>query len=90
MTPALQLPVAGSHHSELLIEVPDALRGFMLARRLVHAEVLESEVEGWIVSGSVDGDLPHVLTTIQQWLHDEAIDQVTIHIGDHAHTMSGG
>jgi len=89
-TPVLQRAVAGSHRSELRIEVPDALSGFMLIKRLAHAEVSGSEVEGWIVTGSANGDLPHILTTIQQWLHDEAIDQVTIYIGDHAHTMSGG
>ena len=88
--PDLELPVAGSHHGELRIEVPDGLRGFVLVQRLAQAEVSGSEVDGWIVTGSVNGDLPQVLTTIQQWLHDEAIDHVTIHIGDHVHTMSGG
>ena len=78
------------HRHELRVEVPDALSGFMLVQRLARGEVSGSETEGWLVRSSADGDLPHILTTIQQWLHDEAIDHVTIHIGDHTHTMVSG
>jgi hypothetical protein len=45
-------------------------------------------VEGWIVSGTTNGNLPHALAEIQRWLRDELIDQVTVHLGDHMHSMT--
>ena len=73
----------------LRIEVPDAIRGFTLVQRLgVHCALHGSEAEGWIVAGSATRDLPRVLATIQQWLEDETIDHVTVHLGNHAHNMT--
>lgn len=73
------------------IEVPDAASGFMLVQRLGHRCTLAgSETDGWVVAGPANGDLPHMLAAVQQWLRDEAIDHVAVCLGDHTHTMSRG
>jgi hypothetical protein len=72
----------------LRIEVPDAATGLALVRRLGHRCTLSgSDAQGWIVSGSANGNLPDDLAIVQEWLHDEAIDHVTVHLGDHTHSM---
>jgi hypothetical protein len=82
------LPEETVRHS-LRIEVPTATGGFMLVQRLRHGFELEGTDEtGWLVSGSADGDLPNVLATIQQRLHEEGTDEVTVHVGDHTHRMT--
>jgi len=79
----------GGH--SLRIEVPDAASGFMLVHRLGEGCALSgSDARGWIVAGSADGNLPQTLAAVQQWLNDEAIDRVTIHVGDHTHSMTRG
>ena len=60
----------------LRVEVPDALRGVALEQRLSGSE-LRSEPEGWAV-----------VATIQQWLHDEAIERTTVHFGGRPLTMT--
>jgi hypothetical protein len=73
----------------LRVEAPKAASGFMLVQRLRSRCTLEgSEEAGWVVAGSADADLADALDTIRQWLHDEAIAQVTIHVGDHTHRMT--
>jgi hypothetical protein len=77
-----------AHHG-LRVEVPNAASGFMLVQRLNYGCALEgSEESGWVIAGPADGDLANTLATIQQWLRDEAIDQVTVHVGDHTHSMT--
>jgi hypothetical protein len=79
------------HHenSSLRVEVPSAASGFMLVKRLGSGCSLDgSDVEGWVVLGTTNGDLPHALAEIQRWLRDESIDQVTVHLGDHTHSMT--
>ena len=71
----------------LRVEVPDALRGVALEQRLSGSE-LRSEPEGWAVVGVADGDLSQALATIQQWLHDEAIERTTVHFGGRPLTMT--
>jgi hypothetical protein len=73
----------------LRVEAPNAVSGFVLVQRLGSRCTLEgSEEVGWVVAGSANGDLADVLDTIRQWLHDEAISEVTVHIGDHSHRMT--
>ena len=73
------------------IEAPDAFSGFALVQRLGERCALTgSELDGWIVSGSPTRSLESVLSTIQQWLEDHAIDRVTVHLGDRSHTMTLG
>jgi hypothetical protein len=75
----------------LRVEVPDAASGFMLVQRLGKRCILDgSQTEGWTVAASANGDLTHVLATIQQWLHDESIDEVTVHLGERTHSMTRG
>ena len=85
------LPERSAAHADrhsLRVEVPTAISGFTLVQRLGHGFALDgSEEGGCLVAGSADGDLPDVLATIQQWMHDEATDQVTVHVGDHTHSM---
>ena len=77
-----------TEHAHLRVEVPTAAGGLMLVERLGHGFALAgSEEDGWLVAGSADGDLPAALATIQRWLHDEATDQVTVHVGEHTHHM---
>lgn len=74
---------------DLRVDVPDAASGVMLAERLGHGCGLAgSESEGWVVAGRPNGDLPNILAEIQRWLRDEAIDRVTVHVGEHSHSMS--
>jgi hypothetical protein len=73
---------------ELRVEVPDARRGRALVERIVASELASTAPESWAVIGSADGDLPHVLATIQQWLRDEDIEQTTVYLGDRPHTMT--
>jgi hypothetical protein len=73
----------------LRVEAPNAVSGFILVQRLGSRCRLEgSEEVGWVVAGSAHGDLADVLDTIRQWRHDEAIADVTVHIGDHSHRMT--
>lgn len=75
----------------LRVEVPNAASGAMLVQRLGKPCALAgSETEGWAVTGPANGTLPGMLATIQQWLHDAAIDRVAIHVGEHSHSMSRG
>jgi hypothetical protein len=75
----------------LRIDVPDAVRGFRLVQRLgKHCALTGSESEGWTVVGSANRDLSRILTAIQSWLEDETIDHVTVHVGDHSHSMTRG
>jgi hypothetical protein len=76
-------------NSSLRVEAPNAASGFMLVKALGSSYRLDgSDVEGWIVSGTTNGNLPHALAEIQRWLRDELIDQVTVHLGDHTHSMT--
>jgi hypothetical protein len=80
---------AGAH--ALRIEVPDPASGFMLVQRLGgQCTLAGSETDGWVVAGPANGDLPHMLAAVQQWLRDEAIDHVAVCLGDHTHTMTRG
>ena len=73
----------------LRVEAPNAVSGFVLVQRLGSRCTLEGSDEGgWVVAGSANGDLADVLDTIRQWLHDEAIAEVSVHIGDHSHRMT--
>jgi hypothetical protein len=73
---------------ELRVEVPDARCGRSLVERIDGSELASTAPERWAVSGSADGDLPQLLTTIQQWLRDEDIEQTTVYLGDRPHTMT--
>ena len=80
-----------AHHDQhsLRVEVPTAASGFMLVQRLGNGFALGGSAdEGWFVAGSADGDLPNLLATIQQWLHDEGRAEVTVHVGNHTHRMT--
>jgi hypothetical protein len=72
---------------DLRVAAPDALRGFMLVQRLAGAELTASDGDGYVVVGSVNGDIAHALATIQEWLRDEEIEHTVVHVGDHAYTM---
>ena len=72
----------------LRVEVPDALRGSVLAHRLPASELIRTPADGWAVIGSANGDLPQALAAIQQWLQDEEIEQTVVHLGDRPHTMT--
>jgi hypothetical protein len=73
----------------LRVEVPNALSGLMLVEQLGSACSLDgSDSEGWVVSGSANGNLSSTLATIHRWLDEEAIDRVTIHLGAHTHSMT--
>jgi hypothetical protein len=76
------------HSGELRVEVPDEPRGSSLVRRLDKSELTGSNEDGWVVVASVNGDFPQALTCVQQWLGDESIDQIVVHLGDRAHTMT--
>lgn len=81
-------PAARHDQHSLRVEVPTAISGFILVQRLGNGFALDgSDEEGWLVAGSADGDLPNLLATIQQWLHEEGTDEVTVHVGDHTHSM---
>ena len=76
------------HSGELRVEVPDERRGSSLVRRLDESELTGSTEDGWVVVASVNGDFREALTCVQQWLRDESIDQIVVHLGDRAHSMT--
>jgi hypothetical protein len=73
---------------ELRVEVPDPRRGSSLARRLDSSELTRTAPETWEVIGSANGDLSSALAAIQQWLHDEEIEQTVVYLDDRRHTMT--
>jgi len=87
--PTRRRQAAPADPHSLRVEVPNAASGFMLVQRLGKRCALEGSGEaGWVVTGPADSDLADTLATIQRWLRDELIDQVTVHVGDHTHSMA--
>jgi hypothetical protein len=74
--------------SVLRVEVPDERHGSMLVQQLSGSDLAGSDLDGWAVIGSLDGDLPDALTAIQAWLRDTGIEQTVVHVGDRPHTMT--
>jgi hypothetical protein len=71
------------------VEVPSALLGFFLALRLHghRAQVVESD-DGWTVEIEADAPREVVLTCVQRWLDDEALDSVVVHVEGSSYTMA--
>jgi hypothetical protein len=72
------------------IDAPSALLGFFLALRLQghDAHVVDAGEGRWVVELSPDAPRDWVLARVQRWLDDEALEQVTVHIGGRSYTMT--
>jgi hypothetical protein len=72
------------------IDAPSALLGFFLALRLQghDAHVVEDGEGRWVVELSPDAPREWVLTAVQRWLDEEALDQVAVHMDGRVYTMT--
>jgi hypothetical protein len=70
------------------IDAPSALLGFFLALRLQgHDAHVVDLGDRWVVEVSAATPREWVLTTVQRWLDEEALDEVDVHIGGEKYTM---
>ena len=72
------------------IDAPSALLGFFLALRLQghDAHVVEADEGAWIVELSSDAPRDWVLSSVQRWLDDEALEQVAVYMDGRTYTMT--
>ena len=72
------------------IDAPSALLGFFLALRLQghDAQVVEVGEGRWIVELSSDAPRDWVLSSVQRWLDDEALEEVAVHMDGRVYTMT--
>jgi len=72
------------------IDAPSALLGFLLALRLQghEARVVESGEGRWSVELPPNAPREWVLDRVQNWLDDEALGQVVVHINGESYTLT--
>jgi hypothetical protein len=72
------------------VEAPDALTGFLLARRFAKGTAeLVAKGDGWEVRISTDSRLDLVMDVVQRWLDDEQILVSTISADGRTFTLNG-
>jgi hypothetical protein len=73
------------------VHTPSALLGFMLVLRLqgLAADVEPDEAGGWLVVLPAETRRDRVLSAVQSWLDDEALDETTVRFGGELVTLRG-
>jgi hypothetical protein len=74
--------------ADVVVEVPDALQGYLLSRRLRMGDVICGDDGGWILSiSSRRLKFPDLVRHVQYWMRQESIAATTVRWNGEAHLL---